>query len=125
MQSNRRVIDSLQTANARANHHARAVLRLFAKLARGPTRIKQRLVSGGDGIKDKIIDAFGIARAHDVVWIKRVRAVRKFGFARDLGRDLASNVRDIKACDLAGAGTPRKDVGPSGLDPASDWCDQA
>ena len=76
VQLNRRLFDGRQTADARADHNARALTALF--VLRRPAGVLHRLVGGRHGVENEVVDALAILGGHHRV---RVEAAGHVGTA--------------------------------------------
>ena len=124
MKRNRRIISRLQPANARAKHNACTFLRLLAFLNRIPAGIFQGFVRGSNGIENKIIDAFGVARTHHIVGIENPFLIGAspgpaIGAGND-GSDFASNIADVEMFYFGSTGLTVQYGFPCSFNTASD-----
>ncbi len=111
----RGLLDTLQAADTRADQHARcsAILIGFGV----PAGVVERLLGGGHGVDDEIIDLALFLRLHPFVGIVGAVGV---GAARNGTGDLAANVRNVELSDPARAAFARDQSLPTRLDAASE-----
>jgi hypothetical protein len=111
LQHQRGLVDRLQAADARADHHAGAVEALI--VLRLPARILDRLLGGGDAEDQELVElalVLGRNVAVDVEMAVGLVALRHL--ARDLGRKIAG----VEGLDRPDAGLGRHQAAPVGVD---------
>ncbi len=100
--------NGVQSTDARADQNASALLIFF--LGRQPTRILNRLLSGGHAEQDESIDFPLFFRLHVFIGVKgAITAIAQRHFAGVLGHQFAG----IEAGDRSGPGLPIKDPFPA------------
>ena len=112
VQNDRRLGYAVQAADAGADHHACFDLLLVG--LGGPLGVPQRLSRRRDAVNDEIIDPSLFLRLHPVVGIEGVGSLA----ARNLGGDLASEVRYVEVFDPGHRRLAGQQSTPSRLDPA-------
>ena len=99
--------DRLEAANAGPDHHASAFARLDIVLAGRPARVGDRLVGGGHGVEDELVDAPAFLGGRRLVGIEGVRIALAAAAPCHPGHlrgDAAGQVRGVEGVDRTRAG---------------------